>query len=57
MPLDDICFGSGQLVSNVVGEIPTGLLYAPLDITFGLSGYASIYELRLYREKVAITIN
>jgi len=57
MALDDIFYGSGILVTNIIEEIPTGILNAPIDITFGISGSYAVFELTLYTEKISISSN
>jgi len=57
MALDDIFYGSGVLVTNIIEEIPTGILNAPIDITFGISGSYAVFELTLYTEKISISSN
>lgn len=55
MALDDITFGSGNYNVELMSEIPTGLLYTPIDITFkGVTIFQT--ETKLSREKIYITL-
>lgn len=55
MALDDITFGSGIFDREFLVEVPTGLLYAPIDISFlGIKCFQT--ETKLSREKIYITL-